>query len=569
MMVVRRTSYPQVEPRARDLMTRAVAVVPPSLPFGEAWRLARHRRARLLLAPRAAGWGGVTPAVLEHALALGLERVAVEAALWDAPAVEAATPEVTVRRTLGPWTPFVVVLEGETPVGAVVREPGMGGALPRSAADALRRLDPSILEVLRTAGRLGEERGWAVAVVGGLVRDLLLGRLGTPLRDLDVAVEGDGRALARRLARALGGEMREHPAFLTATVTLADGRGVDVATARQERYRAPGALPVVEPTSLQEDLARRDFSVNALAVRLDGVAWGEVLDPAGGLRDLAGRRIRVLHPLSFIEDPTRTFRAARFAERLGLRLEHTTRRLLTAAAALPVYGTLSGERLMAELEAILAEPAPAAVLGRLGRLGAFRLCLPEYRFSREAANRLAEAAACATALPLAHDIVVALYLLALSAHLATGPGEAWVARWGAPAPMREAIARARAESPGVAGRLEAAAGPAEAYGVLREVGELTAAWAWVLADRPGARRWVDEHAGRWRALAPLLTGDDLKVLGLAPGPLFGRILSELRTAQVAGRLQNREDAVGWVRRALAVDAGSDTANGSSPDSKGG
>jgi tRNA nucleotidyltransferase (CCA-adding enzyme) len=121
----------------------------------------------------------------------------------------------------------------------------------------------------------------------------------------------------------------------------------------------------------------------------------------------------------------------------------------------------------------------------------------------------------------------------------------------------------------VAGRLEAAAESAAAYGVLREVGELTAAWAWVLADRPGARRWVDEHAGRWRALAPLLTGDDLKVLGLAPGPLFGRILSELRTAQVAGRLQNREDAVGWVRRALAVDAGSDPANGSSPDSKGG
>ncbi len=568
-MVVRRTTYPQVEARARDLMVRAIAVVPPSLPFGEARRLARHRRARLLLARRAAGWGGVTAAVLEHALALGLERVPVEAALWDAPVVEAATPEVTVRRTLGPGTPFAVVLEGETPVGALMREPGMGGALPRSAAAALHRLDPASLEILRTAGRLGEERGWAVAAVGGLVRDLLLGRLATPLRDLDVVVEGDGRALARHLARTLGGKAREHPAFLTATVTLADGRRVDVATARRERYRAPGALPVVEPASLREDLARRDFSVNALAVRLDGAAWGEVLDPAGGLRDLAGRRLRVLHPLSFIEDPTRIFRAARFAERLGLRLAPTTRRLLTTAAALPVYGILSGERLMAELEATLAEPAPAAVLGRVGRLGAFRVCLPEYRFTREAASRLAEAAACTAALPLAPDTVVGLYLLALSAHLATGPGEAWVARWGTPAPMREAIARARAEAPGVAGRLQAAAGSAAAYGVLREVGELTAAWAWVVAEQSGARRWVDAHLGRWRVLPPLLAGDDLKALGLAPGPLFGRLLADLRTAQVAGRLHTREQAVGWVRRALAVDAGSGTANGSSADSKGG
>jgi tRNA nucleotidyltransferase (CCA-adding enzyme) len=568
-MVVRRTTYPQVEPRARDLMVRAIAVVPPSLAFGEARRLARHCRARLLLARRAAGWGGVTAAVVERALALGLERVAVAAALWDAPVVAAATPEVTVRRTLGPGTPFAVVLEGETPVGALLREPGMGGALPRSAAAALHRLDPDSLEILRAAGRLGEERGWPVAVVGGLVRDLLLGRPAAPLRDLDVAVEGDGRALARHLARALGGEAREHPAFLTATVTLADGRRVDVATARQERYRAPGALPVVEPASLQEDLARRDFSVNALAVRLDGAAWGAVLDPAGGLRDLAGRRLRVLHPLSFIEDPTRAFRAARFAERLGLRLAPTTGRLLTAAAALPVYGPLSGERLMAELEAILAEPAPAAVLGRLGRLGAFRICLPAYRYPREAASRLAEAAAAAAALPLAPDTVAGLYLLALSGHLATGAAEAWVARWGARAPLREAIARAHAEAPRVAGRLEAAGGSAAAYGVLRDVGELTAAWAWVVAERPGARRWIGAHLGRWRVLPPLLTGGDLKALGLAPGPRFGRLLAELRVAQIAGRLHTREDAVGWVRRALAVDAGSGTANGSSPDSKGG
>src|SRR5262249_22642443 len=155
--------------------------------------------------------------------------------------------------------------------------------------------------VLRTAGRLGGDSRAPVAAVGGLVRDLLLGRAAIAPRDLDVVIEGDGRLLAHRLGQALGRRVREHGAFLTATGTVPDGLRVDVATARRERYQALGTLPAVEPASLAEDLGRRDFSVNALAARLDGGAWGEVLDPTGGLVDLAGRRIRILHPLSFIE----------------------------------------------------------------------------------------------------------------------------------------------------------------------------------------------------------------------------------------------------------------------------
>src|SRR5262249_19625187 len=154
---------------------------------------------------------------------------------------------------------------------------------------------------------------------------------------------------------------------------LPDGRRVDLATARRESYRAPGALPVVEPASLQDDLERRDFSLNALAVRLGRDVLGRLVDTTGGLEDLRGRRIRVLHPLSFVDAPTRILRAARLSARLGCRIAPTTRRLAAEAARLDVYRALSGERLRAELELLLAERRPLAALREAGRLGAWSL----------------------------------------------------------------------------------------------------------------------------------------------------------------------------------------------------
>jgi tRNA nucleotidyltransferase (CCA-adding enzyme) len=574
-MVVRRATYPQVEPRAGDLMTPAVVVAPRALTLDATAALARRRRARFVVARLGSGWGAVPHQVLDRALALDrrLGRAPLDVVLWSAPALPVATPEVTLRRRLGPATPFLIALgSGGAPLGVVPREAGARRALPRSASEALARLDPGTLELLRTVGRLGTESGRPVAAVGGLVRDLLLGRLTAPPRDLDVAVEGDGRLVARRLARALGGRVRQHDAFLTATVALADGRAVDVVTARREGYRRPGALPSVEAATLEDDLVRRDFSVNALAVRLDGAAWGQVLDPAGGLADLAARRLRVLHPLAFVEDPTRIFRAARFAARLGFRLEPTTRRLLAAAVRLPVYEALSGDRLMGELLAILDEPAPAAVLAALGRLGAFRLVLPGYRRAPGAEVALARVAETARAATLPRDAEAALVLLALGAHLRGEAAAAWVARWGTPAPARAAIARARDGAPALVRRLARAADAGEAYEALRGVPVMTAAWAHALAREPRVRRHVLDHLGTWRAVPSLLTGEDLKALGLAPGPLFGRLLAGLRAAQVAGRVETRAEAEAWVQRALAGTCGAGAGggtNGSGPDAKGG
>jgi tRNA nucleotidyltransferase (CCA-adding enzyme) len=553
-VVIRRTTYPQVEPRADGLMTRALTVVPFTLSVEEAERVARRRAAAVVVARRGIRWEAASAEVLERALALGLQRAPLEAVLWPAPPVSRRLPEISVRRRLSPATPLVVVLEGGRPVGVVARTPGAGGALPRSAASELARLDPLTTRLLRAGGKAAMELGRPVAVVGGFPRDLLRGRLAETPRDLDLVVEGDGRGLARRLAASLGGDVREHEAFGTATVSLAGGRGprsVDVATARREHYRAPGALPTVESASLATDLGRRDFSVNALAIRLDGPAWGEVLDPTGGLVDLDAGRLRVLHPLSFVEDPTRIFRAGRFAARLGFHVEPTTRRLLAAAAGLDVYSALSGDRLLAELDAILAEAEPATSLTWLGRAGAFRLLVPTYRFTARTATRVARVGAAGAGLGLDGATRRALYLLALGEGCADDPA-AWLARWSTPAPLRSAAEQARAEAPGVLARLAGARGVEQAYAVLRGVPEVVAAWAHVLAEPGEARRHLAAYLGRWRQVRPLLTGDDLAAMGIAPGPNLGRLLQELRTAQVAGRLRSRRAATAWVRRTAAI-----------------
>jgi tRNA nucleotidyltransferase (CCA-adding enzyme) len=554
-MAIRRTGYPQVDPRAEGLMTRAIVRVPSALSVGAAARLARRRRARLVVARVGPGWGGATVSTLDHALRLGVTAVPVAAVLWRTRVVAPGSPEVVVRRALGPGTPFVLVGEGDRVAGAVLADEAVPRALPLSASDRLGGLSGPLLDVLRRAGALAGQAGWPLVLVGGLVRDLLTGQP-LPVRvDLDLTVQGDAQVLARRLVDELGADSprrpREHPVFLTATVELPGVGRVDVTTARRERYRAPGALPEVEPASIAADLWRRDFSVNALAIRLDGPGWGQVLDPTGGLADLRRRRIRVLHALSFIEDPTRLFRAIRFAVRLDGGLDPATRHLFRAAARLTDYAALSGERLRAELRLIRQEAEPAEVLVRAGRLGAFRLLSPAYRFARESPERLRRVAALVRRVALDPDTEEALYVLALTVHLPPGSRAAWAGRLGLPPTAWAAAARAAGETGRLLARLDDATDPAEAYKVLLSTSELGAAWAGVLA-RPGRlQSHVDRYLGAWRRLPRLVTGDDVRAMGLAPGPAVGRILDELCAAQAAGRVRTRSGALAWARAAVA------------------
>ena len=215
--------------------------------------------------------------------------------------------------------------------------------------------------------------GLALYLVGGAIRDLLRGDPG--ITDVDLAVDGDAAPVARRLARRLGSPARVtvHAAFGTSTVRWEDMR-VDIARTRSESYARPGSLPAVEPAGIEADLLRRDFTVNSMALRLGN--GDSLLDPAGGRGDLERGVIRVLHRASFRDDPTRVFRAVRYAARLGFELDPETDELARAALREGLVGHLSGSRVRAELLALLGEATAPAAVGRLGALGACRAVWP-------------------------------------------------------------------------------------------------------------------------------------------------------------------------------------------------
>jgi tRNA nucleotidyltransferase (CCA-adding enzyme) len=372
---------------------------------------------------------------------------------------------------------------------------------------------PTSLDSDALAARLDELPGMAalraaaegagIYLVGGAVRDLL--HAGAP--DLDVAVEGDPAPVAGRL----GGETRIHERFGTASVVLG-GHRIDLARTRTESYPRPGSLPVVSWAGIGEDLARRDFSVNAMAIPLGGEP--ELIDPHAGAADLGAGLIRVLHDRSFADDPTRALRAARYAGRLDLTLEESTHALLAASD----LATVSEERVEAELHRLAAESQAVRALA----------LLVEWGLAEADLELGARAHAFATGPPYAGWVDAAAVLLAASA-----------VRVGAYAAESElAAARELASTPdGPASSLAA-----RARG--RSGTEL------VIARALGAG-WVDEYVSKWRNVRLAIRGADLLEAGVEQGPAVGRGLAAALRAKLDGEVSGRDEELAAALRAAA------------------
>jgi tRNA nucleotidyltransferase (CCA-adding enzyme) len=381
-----------------------------------------------------------------------------------------------------------------------------------------------------------------IALVGGAVRDLMLGR--TP-RELDVVVEGELSAgpallLARELAARLEvpAEIDEHERFGTALIAW-DGARVDVAGARQERYAVPGALPEVQPATLAEDLLRRDFTVNAIAVTLDSTRPGEVHAPPGALEDLRAGRLRVLHDASFLDDPTRLLRLARYAARLGFQIEPHTAELASRALAAGALQTISGARIGAELRLALGEPDAIVALAAMEQLGLFKVLHPRLRFDRDAIER-------ALAL-LPEDgrpdllAMAALTLpLALRADDARAEILALLDRLEFAAAARDRIVAAAIAVPRLSAALPAAERPSLLYAAVEGVPLEGIALAGGLSETATlpARRWLTQLRG----VGLLITGEDLLAAGIPEGPEVGRRLDAVLRERLDGELAHGRDA---------------------------
>ncbi len=550
MIVARRGHvYPQARVVAADVIDMPVATARPSITVRAALELVRRRGAPVL----AVGSRYALRDDLSRADLLGLGALPAASVARPLPAVAAADGEVAARRRLLAGVPLVIVRGHHGPAGAVAG-PGLGAAAPVSAgARVARGLAPATRELLVRIGRHAAELGARAFLVGGQVRDLWRGAVLTP-RDLDVVVEGDGPAVARRLARELGGALREHDRFLTASLTTAAGDRIDVATARAERYETRGGLPRVLPASIHEDLRRRDFSVNAMAIELGSGTW-ELLDPLGGRADLAARRLRVLHPLSYVEDPTRLFRAARYAARLGLVPEGGTEAARRLALSLVPYPALSGQRIANELLLVLDEARPAAALLALGDSGTLRLLDPRVRFTATTRRRC-RALPGALAWARAHGLTAApleLLALALLGDQPPAVPAAALARLAFTGEPLARLMRALAEHDALAARLTAGGAPSARAAALRGRAPLELAW---LALRGGTRT---REALAWylglERRRGALSGDEVVALGVPAGPAVARVLAELRDGRLDGRIRDRDMEAEHVRRWVAKGGG--------------
>lgn len=454
-----------------------------------------------------------------------------------------------------------------TTLAADLAEPG-----PPNLADRLEAaLSPGRLALLKLVADQAEANQIALFVVGGFVRDLLLDQ---PSVDFDLVVEGDAIELGASLAGAYGGRTSSHRRFGTAkwvidraNATLLSKLGLvesdigdlpaslDLVGARTEFYPHPTALPRVARGSIKLDLHRRDFTINTLALRLDGNRYGQLQDYWGGGVDLKNRLIRVLHSLSFVDDPTRMLRAVRLEQRLGFKIEERTLELLKDAT--PLLDRVSGDRIRSELDLIFAEGERSAIMRQLNVLGLLGAIQPYLMWGERAEGRWADLAA--FTVPAAwgtHDAFepatqfYALWLIDLPSNEA----EAVLDRLHAPGWMKREILDAIRVDQELA-KLDRQASPSQATEVLEDIPDASLMTVWLAAnERPWVRTWVEQFLTTWRHVRPRADGHRLRQMGLPPGPTYAEILRKLRAGWLDGNVRNDEEE-DQMLQALLAEAG--------------
>ena len=536
------------KPTANELMTSPVEVLDAGLTVSQAFdglRALGHSAAGLMADGRLVGW--IARSDLDKALAHDLGHAPAQSYMSNE--IVSVTPttrldeiqQLLVERDIG----RVPVIEDGALVGIVSRTDILrwlhGRKVARRHETVCVEMPSELQELLLRIGAVGEELGMEVFLVGGLVRDLLLGR--SREQDIDLVVEGSARELAEALAKRFGeAHVLPHERFQTASLVFASGQRIDLATARTEVYTRPAALPVVKGSTLKQDLARRDFSINAMAVRLTGPRFAELVDYFGARKDLADGRIRVLHNHSFIDDPTRILRAIRFEGRLGFKLEALTEHLLRQAVGDGALEMVSAERLRDELLLILSEKDPLPAVERLQKLGILKRLHPSLTFDSRVARTMKRVREVEEEFG-APDPPWLLYLLAILSGLK-------------PFETNELRRRFRLQVlPGLeasfeANRLVRALGrrslkDSDLERLLSGLPEV--AILWLLAYCPSEH--VQTRIRRYRKdlapLEPALKGRDLVSWGYAPGPEFKQILAQARVQQLDEGLP---DPRGWVER---------------------
>jgi len=514
--------------------------------------------------------GIITREVVQKALFHGLGEQPVEAFMTSGgPTAAPDMPMEQVERIMiEEHQRFIPVLDrGGAILGAITRtdllrslheerlqDPsgdGEGSQSRRNVRNFMQERFPAeVRDALKLVGEVADETGFLVYLVGGIVRDLFLR---VPNFDVDIVVEGDGITFAGLLANKTGGRLRTHQKFGTAVVKLPKGLKIDIATARLEYYESPAAMPTVELSSIKKDLYRRDFTINTLAVRLEKKRFGELIDFFGGLRDIKDKTIRVLHNLSFVEDPTRVLRAIRFEQRFDFKISKHTQNMIKTAVAMRLFDRLTGERIYTELVLMFAEAEPIKGLKRMKELDLLKFIHPLLTVTPNTDKLFAGLSETLTwfrllylDLPLEKGFV---YFLGLLDRLKGPEAEEALERLAAPMRIRERVRLARLHCHDVLPILsrEPLLAPSRVYALLHPLDIESLLLMMAEAKQERARKYISLYLTHLRGVTVTLTGDDLKTMGIPPGPQYKKILAELLDAKLDEQVRTPEDEKEFVK----------------------
>jgi tRNA nucleotidyltransferase (CCA-adding enzyme) len=412
------------------------------------------------------------------------------------------------------------------------------------------RLPESVMTLLRSAGEVAAGIGMKAYIVGGFVRDMLMRNDNF---DLDLVIEGEGIAFAEAFSRVHPCRVRPHQKFGTAVLVFPDGFKLDVATARVEYYVEPGALPTVSFSSMKQDLYRRDFTINTLAVRLDGGAFGELVDYFGAQRDIKEKTIRVLHSLSFVEDPTRILRACRFEQRFGFTVARHTRNLIKNAIRLDLVSRLPKPRLYGELELILKEEDPVAILRRMAELGLGPSIHPGIRLDKpqlELLEEVSEVLVWFSLLFLDEKVEPwMVYFLALLDPLDCEEGKRFAMRMGVGKRLRALTATCKESGEETMRRLFGlrVISKKVVHDAFLPLPNEVILYLMAKAKHPDIKRYMSLYFTQLKHVRVQMNGDDLAGMGFRAGPRFKEILDALLERKFAGELPTKEEETAWVR----------------------
>ncbi len=415
------------------------------------------------------------------------------------------------------------------------------------------RFPERIQKLLIEFGKVGDELGFSVYAVGGFVRDLLM-RIEN--FDVDIVVEGDGILLAEEFERRVPCRIRSHKKFGTAIILFPDGLKVDVATARFEVYDSPASLPMVEKSSIKRDLYRRDFTINTLAIQLNSKSFGELIDFFGGMRDLKEKVIRVLHNLSFVEDPTRIFRAIRFEQRLGFQIAKHTQNLMKNAVKMGFTNRLSGGRLLSELILILREKNPFSAVKRMKDFNLFPVLHPELKLTEEMEVLFEEVQHVVSWFDLLYLEERyerwMIYFYAFTDSLKEKELEELSQRLSMNEKLQKKVLEGKRQANQtllqILSWIQAGLKPkrSEIYSLLDPLPTEVKLFMMAKTTQTVTRRYISLYFTQLKDARPLLTGSDLIQMGIPPGPMIKKTLNRLLKARLDEEVKTREEEVDFI-----------------------